>query len=83
MKLRGKINQCPSCGQYFSTVGNFDTHRTGAFSTGPNNSSPERRCMNAVEMGEAGLTLSDRGVWMGPSRPGYLPKRPTQVVSPK
>ena len=71
MKLRGKVNECPSCGQYFSTVGNFDLHRVGPFGTGKLGSSPERRCLSAGEMPVAGLTLNPRGVWTGPPMAGY------------
>ena len=80
MKLRGKINQCPSCGLYFSTVFNFDMHRIGAFGNGPKGTSPERRCMKPSEMANVGLALSHKGVWQGKPRPNYLPKRPEQVI---
>ena len=83
MKLRGKINQCPSCGAYFSTVSNFDMHRVGAFSTGLLNTSPERRCLSVSEMVNVGLTADARGVFKDQSSPGYHqshPKRSTRVA---
>jgi len=80
MKLRGKINQCPACEAYFSTVSVFDRHRVGRFGTGLNGSSPERRCENPSEMRFQGLQLDERGVWRGESRQGDSLNRSWRVA---
>lgn len=56
-------NQCPACCALFSTVRNFDAHRTGRFGV-------DRRCMTADEMQARGLRLDARGDWRqeGPSQ---------------
>jgi hypothetical protein len=46
---------CRSCGQYFRSVRAFDKHRSGAY--------PDRRCLTAAEMLEAGLELHRLGYW--------------------
>jgi len=42
---------CASCGENFSTVGNFDKHRQGGYCTPP---------------ADAGLERNKRGVWQSP-----------------
>lgn len=49
MKLTGRRNQCPTCGEYFKSDAGFYKHRTGTFL--PNT----RRCMTVEEMRSAGM----------------------------
>jgi hypothetical protein len=54
-----KYCKCPSCGEYFTTVTNFDLHRAGP----PEN----RRCIPpgklVTEKGKARLRLNAKGYW--------------------
>ena len=43
-KLTGKRCQCPGCGEYFSTVSNFDRHRKGKHGV-------DRHCVDPVSVG--------------------------------
>ena len=46
---------CSTCHLSFSSQGGFDKHRIGRHGV-------DRRCMTAVEMVEAGWTVSDQGM---------------------
>ena len=63
MKLTSNRNQCPSCGEYFNRTSSFDRHRTGAFGTGIDGTSPERRCLTINEMQAKGFRKSAHGFW--------------------
>lgn len=62
LRLTGNRCQCPTCGDYFGSVRGFDRHRIGTIGT------PERRCMNGVEMLAAGWSRNARGFLLTPDR---------------
>jgi 2-keto-3-deoxy-galactonokinase len=49
------------CGQRFTSTKAFDTHRAGAYNA--------RRCLNVVEMIQAGMRFSEAGLWSMPEQP--------------
>jgi hypothetical protein len=51
-------NQCPTCGEMFSSVYAFDKHRTGTFHP------PARRCLSTDEMLSLGMAKNQRGLWV-------------------
>lgn len=58
--LRGKRCRCPSCGEVFSTISNFDKHRKG--------NAGSKVCVNPATVG---LVINERNgntYWMHPSR---------------
>jgi hypothetical protein len=63
-------NGCSDCGQDFASISAFDRHRVGVHghthAQGLKLDPPRedgRRCMDAVEMTEAGMELDQRGRW--------------------
>ena len=65
-KLTGKRCKCPSCGEYFSTVSNFDKHRKGSHADN------DRHC---VSPDSVGLEQNGRGLWAMPGTPrDYEPR---------
>lgn len=52
--------KCSGCGERFRSVGSFDKHRVGSFTTSRKN---KRRCMTREEMIEAGMNPSEKGIW--------------------
>ncbi len=53
---RGERCECPTCGMFFSTTGNFDAHRTGDYATG-------RTCLSPAAFAAKGYIEKD-GVWV-------------------
>ena len=58
MKLTGNRCLCRGCGEVFSTVGNFDRHRSGPWES--------RVCLEPTAVG---LFRSPVGVWKAPPTP--------------
>lgn len=54
-------NQCPSCGEFFSSSYAFDAHRIGAFSN--------RRCMTLAEMVGKGMLRNSNFWWVSEANP--------------
>jgi hypothetical protein len=50
------MNQCPSCGEVFSSLAAFDLHRTGELGV-------SRRCMTSQEMLNLGQAKGSKGQW--------------------
>lgn len=69
-KLRGRMCQCASCGELFSTTANFDRHRLGKF--GP--TSHDRHCATHEQM-RVKMAQNERGVWRTKSN-DYFTKCP-------
>jgi len=66
-KLSGNRNQCPTCGEYFNSVGAFDKHRTGEYGkpvSGGVYSPSSRRCLSEVEMRAIGMEKSTKAFWV-------------------
>jgi hypothetical protein len=68
--LRGDHNQCPGCHEYFNSTAAFEKHRVGEYGTGPNGSSPDRRCLTVAEMRDKGMSDAS-GWWV--TRPSNMP----------
>ncbi len=55
---------CPKCGEYFTTVANFDAHREGK--------SQDRRCVDPATKrrkdGSARYRLNAQGLWASPPK---------------
>ncbi len=64
--LGTKACQCAGCGEYFSTVSNFDKHRIFENADMPDWAT--RRCMSADEMLASGLVRNSGGYWGGQPR---------------
>lgn len=82
------MNVCRACGQVFGSVELFDRHRVGrhiyTFVEGMEMRPPVedgRRCLDAVEMEQAGWRLNGRGRWFDPARDprGRLRETPEPV----
>lgn len=56
MKLRGNRCQCMACGELFNSVFAFDRHRQGPY--------PDRRCLSAASMVDAGFSKNAGGYWI-------------------
>jgi hypothetical protein len=65
--LRGDKNQCGVCNEYFNSSGAFEKHRTGKHGV-------NRRCMSREEMLAAGMSVNDKGFWVGMKWPDRLRK---------
>lgn len=61
MKVGNKRCKCPTCGEYFSSVGGFDEHRVGKYGV-----PGDRRCLVDSEMRSAGLNKTSEGYWILP-----------------
>jgi hypothetical protein len=59
--LNGQQNQCPACGEFFSTNASFDKHRTGPF--GKPGVPSKRRCFTLTEMVEKGFRKNYLFYW--------------------
>lgn len=68
-KLTGNRNQCPSCHEYFNSLGAFDRHRTGYF--GKN-----RQCRTTEGMLGAGMVKNADGFWIT----GLMPEHYSEQV---
>lgn len=70
LKKGSMRNQCPACGELFTTVGNFDKHRTGKFSV-------DRRCRTPDELLSLGLHQDGGGWWRqdAPTQHEYTPQK--------
>lgn len=72
MKLSGNRNQCPSCGEFFNSVGAFDKHRTGEYgkpvSSGTYSPS-SRRCLSVGGMVAIGMEKNASGFWISSPMP--------------
>lgn len=66
MKLGGKQELCPECGEVFTGTRAGDKHRTGKhhITSGPH----RRRCLSVDEMLEKGMARNHLGIWMASSR---------------
>lgn len=67
MKLSGNRNQCPTCGEFFNSVGAFDKHRTGDYGkpvSGGGYRPSSRRCLSAGEMATIGMEKNASGFWI-------------------
>lgn len=49
---------CPTCGEVFSSIAAFDSHRVGPYLPG------RRRCLTAIEMLAEGMAQDSRGWWV-------------------
>jgi len=57
MPVRGeRVNQCPTCNLFFSSVTAFDKHRFGKHGR-------NRRCLTPEEMQAKGMHLNIYGCW--------------------
>lgn len=65
-KLTGQRNQCPTCGEYFSSNRAFTKHRIGEFAD------RSRRCRTPDEMRAAGMGINAGGWWMARVMPAEL-----------
>lgn len=65
--LRGNRCQCPTCRLYFTSVREFDRHRTGRFA--PRGT---RRCRSRPELEGLGWQANKNGFWHQP-RPDRAP----------
>lgn len=61
--LTGSRCQCPTCGEPFSSVREFDRHRIGTYAE-PGEWAHNRRCMTPAEMDAAGWIRNARGFRM-------------------
>jgi hypothetical protein len=62
-RLTGGRCQCPSCGELFSSVREFDRHRIGTYAE-PGEWAHKRRCLTPGEMDAAGWIRNARGFRM-------------------
>lgn len=60
-KLTGNRCQCPNCGEYFSTVSNFDKHRKGKHGV-------DRHCVDPASVGLVIAESAGGTFWRGPGR---------------
>ena len=51
----GQTSLCCGCGEIFNSVAGFDAHRKGE---------EDRYCLTPDEMRKAGMSISDRGMWI-------------------
>jgi hypothetical protein len=63
--LKGDKNQCTACNELFNSNKPFEMHRIGKHGV-------NRRCMNKDEMLAAGMSVNDRGFWIGSKMPDNL-----------
>lgn len=68
--LSGDRNQCPSCGEFFSSSYSFDKHRTGPFGK-PDGVQSNRRCLSLPEMAEKGFLKNATDYWVHGANPLY------------
>ncbi|WP_425490983.1 hypothetical protein [Luteimonas panaciterrae] len=80
LRLTGNRCQCAACGLLFSSVREFDRHRTGAYAR-PGELTHKRRCLTPTELAELGWRTNAQGFWMQP-RPGHAPVRVEAPSSP-
>lgn len=60
MELTGDRNQCPTCGEYFSTTKAFERHRVGNFDK------KTRRCLSVSEIRAYPMRKDSKGFWKLP-----------------
>jgi hypothetical protein len=77
-KLTGGRCQCPTCGEPFSSVGEFDRHRIGAYAR-PGEWVHKRRCLTPAEMDAGGWVRNARGFRMR----GRLERAPAGIQGPR
>ena len=63
--LKGDKNQCTVCNELFNSNKPFEMHRIGKHGV-------NRRCMTKEEMLAAGMSVNDRGFWIGSKMPDNL-----------
>jgi len=63
--LKGDKNQCTICNELFNSNRPFEMHRIGKHGV-------NRRCMNKDEMLAAGMSVNERGFWIGSKMPDRL-----------
>jgi len=51
----GQTSLCCGCGEIFNSVAGFDAHRKGE---------EDRYCLTPDDMRKAGMSISDRGMWI-------------------
>ncbi len=66
LKLKGKRNQCCSCGKGFNSLSAFEKHRLGNFGI-------DRRCATTDGMLEMGMFLPDIGFWVSERMTNAIP----------
>lgn len=59
-KLTGKRSYCSACGEYFSTVSNFDRHRRGPMT--------DRQCVDPASVGLVIGETAGGTFWKGKGR---------------
>lgn len=64
-RLTGNRCQCAGCGLLFSSVREFDRHRTGAYAK-PGQVSGNRRCLAVAELEARGWRTNARGFYAQP-----------------
>ena len=62
--------KCAACGEYFSTVRAFDSHRIGKHKV-----PGDRRCLTFAGMKSKGLRLNSKGYWTR----AYLPDAEVRI----
>lgn len=77
-RLTGNRCQCPTCGFPFSSVREFDRHRTGTYAK-PGEWRGTRRCLTLAELIACGWRTGARGHWMQ-ARPQ---RAPVEVGAPR
>jgi len=76
--LSGNRCLCPACGLSFSSVREFDRHRTGPYAK-PGITHGNRRCLTVAELEARGWHSNNRGFWMQPR----LERAPAGVRAPR
>lgn len=71
LRLTGNRCQCTACGLPFSSVREFDRHRTGSYAQ-PEEPTHKRRCLTTAELTQMGWRTNAHGFWMQP-RPEHAP----------
>jgi hypothetical protein len=62
------LHFCRGCGSDFSSLKNFDRHRTGNHALNWPAHENGRRCLDTEELRELGFALDARGRWHDPER---------------
>ena len=70
--------QCDACGLRFTSVREFDRHRTGAYAD-PGQWQGSRRCLSLAELTARGWRTDPRGYWMQ----GRPQRAPVEVEGPR
>jgi hypothetical protein len=66
LNVGSMVNQCPSCGEIFNSLGAFDKHRTGEYGKPIKGgySASTRRCQSTNEMTKLGMVQNKLKRWI-------------------